>query len=394
MNTRTIGVRGATWRGEVTGHGSLLPSDGSREMDWFIAADDRWYVPRDEASTRQRWYAGFPVCETRVRIPGGDMIQRLYATADLGGLTVMEFENDSPMPVVVAVTRSDVFTTREPHHNPPRGIDLPEGSLLLPVGHRSSTRVALSHVDPAPGRLPDDVATHQQLVRGWEGACDAASRLTLPDHTVVATVARVRSDLMLGIGRTDATVIEEVRLGEHHRDSIVEVAEVVQRRLRVEKRAKRLKWDTPHLMSTAAAAAVMLGDDTAAGDIAHAWLRMADTPVEPVPATMPEGIGSVAWAESLVAFGSPSGGECRVFPHGIPETWWGAPFDVRGVVADPHRRIGLAVRWHGPRPALLWEVTGQVGLVVSHRGWHSVDATGETLLEAPEGAPIEADSAP
>ena len=386
MNGRTIGVRGSTWRGEVTPHGSLQPADGSRELDWFIAADDRWYVPRDEPSTRQKWYAGFPVCETRVRIPGGDMIQRVYATADLGGLTVMEFENDSPMPVVVAVTRSDVYTVREPHDTEPRGIDLPEGSLLLPVGHKSSTRIALAHANPSSGRLPDDVADHGQVVRGWETACDAASRLTLPDHTVTATVARVRSDILLGIGRDRSTVIEEIRLGEHHRDSVLELVDVVQQRLRAEKRAKTLRWDTPHLLSTAAAAAMMLEDDMAAGDIGNAWLRIADRAVEPLPERMPEGIEAVAWAESVVAIGSPSGGECRIFPHGIPEPWWGASFDVRGIVGDPVRRVGFAVRWHGPRPALLWEVSGPAGLVLSHGDWHSVDASGEALLAAPVGA--------
>lgn len=386
MSGRLIGVRGATWRGEVTPHGSLLPADGSRELDWFIAADDRWYVPRDEASTRQKWYAGFPVCETRVRIPGGDMIQRVYATADLGGLTVMEFENDSPMPVVVAVTRSDLYTVREPHANKPQGIDLPEGSLVLPVGHKSSIRVALSHKDPSAGRLPDDVADHGQVVRGWETACDTASRLTLPDHTVVATVARVRSDLLLGIGRDQSTVIEEIRLGEHDRDSVLELVDAVQDRLRAEKRAKTLQWDTPHLLSTAAAAAAMLDDDLAAGDIGGAWLRIADRPVESLPEQMPDGISAVAWAESLVAMGAPSGGHCRIFPHGIPEPWWGASFDVRGIVGDPFRRVGFAVRWHGPRPALLWEVAGPPGLVLSHGDWHSVDASGETLLDAPVAA--------
>ena len=122
VSGRLIGNRGGTWRGTVTEHGSVLPTDGSAELDWFIAADDRWYTPRNEPTTRQKWYAGYPVAETRVKIPGGDMIQRVYSVADLGGMTVMEFENDSTLPIAVAVTRRDVFTTREPAANPPVGI--------------------------------------------------------------------------------------------------------------------------------------------------------------------------------------------------------------------------------------------------------------------------------
>ena len=383
MTSRIIGNRGGQWRGAVTGHGSLQPGDGSAELDWFIAADDRWYIPRTETTTRQKWYAGFPVCETRVRIPGGDMVQRVYAVADLGGMTVMEFENDSPMPVVVAVTRSDVFTTREPHNNPPMGIDLPTSSIVLPVGHKSSTRIALAHHNPTAGRLPDDIAHYQQVVRGWETACDRASRMTVPDHTIVATVARLRADLLLGLHDELDSAIERVRLGEVHRDSIIEVVDAVQRRIKKEKRSKILQWDTPHVLLTAARAAVLLGDDVAASDIGRAWLRYADRQRETLPVEMPEGLSAIAWAESLLSFGSPSGGQCTILPHGIPEPWWGASFDVRGLIGDPHRLVNYAVRWHGARPALLWEVEGAPGIVLSHQSWLSTDASGEALLDAP-----------
>ncbi len=52
MTGRIIGNRGGQWRATVTEHGSVLPDDGGKELDWFIAADDRWYVPRDETTTR------------------------------------------------------------------------------------------------------------------------------------------------------------------------------------------------------------------------------------------------------------------------------------------------------------------------------------------------------
>lgn len=381
MSGRIIGNRGGAWRGTVTEHGSLLPPDG-RELDWFIAADDRWYTPRTEVSTRQKWYAGYPVAETRVHIPGGDLIQRVYAVADLGGMTVMEFENDSPMPVAIAVTRSDVLTTREPSTQPPLGIELPAESLVVPVGHKSTTRIALAHQSPHNGRLPDDTPNHQQVVRGWEKACDAASRINVPDHTIVAGVSRMRSDMLLGIGADDAA-IELVRMGETHSESILHVVDAVQKRLKAEKRAKVLRWDTKHVLLTSALACVKLGDDTAAGDIGSAWLRLADRPSEELPVEMPEGLAGISWIEELLASGSPSGGECKVLSHGIPEPWWGASFEVHGLPADPFRSIGFAVRWHGARPALLWEVSGAPGLVLSHGDWHSTDVTGESLLAAP-----------
>ena len=81
-----------------------------------------------------------------------------------------------------------------------------------------------------------------------------------------------------------------------------------------------------------------------------------------------------------------------MLPHGIPETWWGASFDCRGITADPFRTVSFAVRWHGARPALLWETSGPAGLVLTAGGdnadWHSTDASGETLLAAPAPADV------
>ena len=388
--SRVVGNRGASWRATVSDIGTLVPSDGSAEIAWHVAGDDRWYSPAQEPTLRQKWYAGFPVCETRIRVGNGDVVQRIYSVADLGGMTVIEFENESTLPIAVAVTRSDLFTTRAPADNPPVGIDLPSTSIVIPIGHKSTARVALAHNNPTSGRLPDDTPNHQQVVRGWEAACDVASRITMPDHSVVAGIARVRSELLLGVGVTQDASIELVRLAETHRDSIIEVVEAVQRRVRAEKRSRVLRWDTPHLMASAARACVLLDDEVAAGDIGSTWLRMADRDVQEIPIEIPTGLQAIAWAESLLAQASASGGHCVLLPHGIPETWWGSPFEAHGLIADPHRTISYAVRWHGSRPAVLWEVMGQAGLLLSSGrtdpDWHTTDASGEALLAAPVGA--------
>ena len=94
----TVGTIGSGWRGHVTGWGALDPSDGSGRCDWWIGADDRWYVPAEEPSLRQRHVAGTPVVETSMRVPSGDAVQRVYAVADQGGLTIFEVENCSPLP--------------------------------------------------------------------------------------------------------------------------------------------------------------------------------------------------------------------------------------------------------------------------------------------------------
>lgn len=386
---RQIGVRGGSWRARVDEHGTLLPADGSAPLQWHVAGDDRWYTPANEPTVRQKWYAGYPVVETRMRVGQGDIVQRAYCVADSGGIAVLEFENETSLPVAIALTRADLLTSRPVADNPPMGIDLPAGSIVLPLGHKASLRVGLAHTAPHQGRLPDDTPDHQQVVRGWEGACDVASRVTVPDHTVTAGIAALRSNLLLGEG-SEGAAIELVRLGETHHDSILEVVDAVQRRLKSEKRARTLQWDTPHLLATAARACVLLDDETAAGDIGASWLRIADRPVQELPVEMPAGLAGIAWAESIMATPSPAGGLCTVLPAGIPETWWGSSFEVHNLVADPFRSLSFAVRWHGARPAILWETKGGPGLVLAggagNGDWHTTDVSGEALLAAPVSA--------
>jgi hypothetical protein len=311
----------------------------------------------------------------------------------------MEFENESTLPVAIAVTRRDVLTTRPQIDNPPRGIDLPEDAIVLPLAHAATTRVGLLHDRAHMGRLPDDIPGHQEVVRGWESACNVASRINVPDHALTAGVSAMRSAILLddvsllgdtlraGTASHDHVVIEKVRLGETHEDSVVEVVEVVQRRVKKERRASLLSWDTPHLLATAAWACEKLGDDVAAADIGRTWLRMADTQVEDLPVVGPSGPEMIAWVESLLVRAHPDGGLCTVLPFGIPEPWWGAHFECHDLIADPRHRLSFAVRWHGARPALLWEISGAPGIVIAggatNEEWHSTDMSGETLLAEP-----------
>ena len=54
-------------------------------LDWWIGAEDRWHDPAEEASTRQRLIGAAPVVETRVRVPSGDAVQRVYGARDPAG---------------------------------------------------------------------------------------------------------------------------------------------------------------------------------------------------------------------------------------------------------------------------------------------------------------------
>jgi hypothetical protein len=74
----------------------------------------------------------------------------------------------------------------------------------------------------------------------------------------------------------------------------------------------------------------------------------------------------------------------------LPDPWLGQGFEVHD--APTHfGTMSYAVRWHGARPAVLWELTPHDGVDVVRLtapgldpGWSTVEQSGETLLAAPE----------
>ena len=189
--TTTIGVLGGQWRGRVTPWGDVEGPVGDT-ITWHVAADDRWHTPADEQTVRQTALDGTPVPETRVRIPGGDAIQRVWATADHGGLTVIEVENDSSMAIAVAFSGGGLLTSRPPTEVPVEGIDLPPDTIVLPVGHRTRIRVARAHGPSRLDRLPDELAGPNQVAGGWLAHAEVASRLVLPDPVLATSVVADR----------------------------------------------------------------------------------------------------------------------------------------------------------------------------------------------------------
>jgi hypothetical protein len=80
----------------------------------------------------------------------------------------------------------------------------------------------------------------------------------------------------------------------------------------------------------------------------------------------------------------------------VPRTWFGQGVEVHGM---PTRwgRLSFAVRWHGARPALLWEVEPPPPATVPapptiscpglDPGWSTADPSGEALLAEPPPQP-------
>jgi hypothetical protein len=348
-------------------------------LDWWIGADDRWHVAAHEAAVRQRTLGGTPVFETAMRVPSGDAVQRVYGIGGPGGLVVVEVENASPAAFVVAFTISGARSFEVPAggagdriavdgrpalvlpaapmrwtvgteplsvdtigastgrvadaHDRHRRI---EAALLFPSSHRSRVRIALATNGDDPGPVePARAASATDAAAGWHALLDHGMRVVLPDARLQEAVDLARSQVLLD----------------------------------------------PDPDAAATAALEDWGHDPEA---AWAWrglsrrARRRARRREPVAESEPAGL--LAAVRRLLVDDARG---IELAP-GLPVDWRGRDFEVHDA---PTRagRVSYAVRWHGPRPALLWEVVdAEPGLVVRapalDPAWSTTAPTGETLL--------------
>ena len=107
-NWTAVGNLDSPWEAIVDPRGLVTPWFDGWSLDWWVGADDRWHVPSRELNVRQRLVGDAPVVETAMRVPGGDVVERVYAvrrsSADGGGeLVVAEIENAASVPVALAL---------------------------------------------------------------------------------------------------------------------------------------------------------------------------------------------------------------------------------------------------------------------------------------------------
>jgi hypothetical protein len=376
--TGITGVLGTPWRADVTGWGALLPWDGSPTLDWHVAADDRWHSPGTDGTVRQRRVAGTPVFETRMRVPGGDAVHRSWSVADAGGWTMVEIANESPLPFACAFTRDDVATSRPPAAVPITGIALPATSIVVPVGHRAAVTVGLPHRRDVAPRLPGSVAPVEAVARGWRARADQASRLELPAGHLVDLAVAARCDLLLGglPGREDPVAFllavgELVRLGEVHGEAAAGLAPAVAGA--AQDIARRDGWDADAALAAAGLVLARADERLGVADVARiaAARPLAVPPLEPAP-----WMRAVAALERNLACGG------LLLPAGIPASWRGVDFEAHGLVVAASTTLSFAVRWHGARPAVLWELTGgtvELRAPAVATGWRTTAAAGEAL---------------
>ncbi len=492
----------------LDGGGLLQPAGLGWSVDWWIGADDRWYLPSREASTRQRRIGAGPVIETAVRIPSGDALHRVYGI-NSGGVefTVIEIENDSPVPVALALAirpfdldgtqralavrlddtaitidgRVAVMLPKKPNEFQAANEDLADevkagralsgdtsafgdganAVALYPLPHKTTLRfivpAATAPDSPAAPPLPDAAA----VGRGWDAVVGAGGKIQLPDPGLgaQADAARARllggtlalatrvADLEPGAGRhlhalalsgaardvamsmatlaprfptklrssssgdaaavvaaigQGAMLIDDQALLEAVLDPATQITTLVERSK--DKDATRLA------LGGLARLAEAVGQPDAAADL---WTRAGQPQYPGVPTSI-DGLAKLAEAASATASWGPDEVDPAArywiglrglllqerYPRTIdlvpsfPAAWRGGNFEVIGLRTD-FGALSFAIRWHGYRPALLWEIVSDQPVTLRCPGldpeWSTTEANGETLLA---GAAEELPDAP
>jgi hypothetical protein len=387
-----IGVLGGTRDATVDRVGRVAPRAAGWDLDWWIGADDRWHVPAREAAVRRQLVDGMPVVQTAMRVPGGDAVHRAYGApvADVGEVAVVEIANESPAPFVVALVvrgasavdlgdttvfvdgRSAVRTARPPSRwamaadgttedlvtrgdasdapfaaRRDRGARL-VAAFLYPVAHRTTLRAVIALGTRGlggaePAALPDAAA----VARGWAAQLDRGMRVELPDEALLHAVHTARAATVLAgqAWRVDPAVV------------------------------------------------AVLEDWGLDPEAASAWTRLTGRERRKLGHRSPG--RDASWAQVRALAAEPDAGflaalramlvreadeEITLLPD-WPAEWTGQALDVRDA---PTRSgpVSFSIRWHGDRPALLWEAPAGTRLTAPglDPGWSTAEARGEALL--------------
>jgi hypothetical protein len=471
--TTPVGSLDSTRRAWVDDHG--LVSLPGWSLDWWIGAEDRWHVPSRELAVRQRLVDGAPVVETAMRVPGGDVVQRVFgAVLGTTDALVVEIENATPTPVVLAMAVRPYTTTgRAPvgridlegstvtvdgavgllASKPPSRVATSNGrsgdvatvvlggaagetaspavcadgaataAYLWPLTHRTTMRFVV----PLDGSrtLGGTIPSADQVARGWKVHADRGARLVLPDPQLQSALDAVRRLLLLDDSRPARRAASLARVGLPD-----EAAEVL-RRIEVADagpdlleaaawhwrlfRDLQLARDLAEVVAFAADRAARHGVDAGvldgAADVLHAaGEEQAARVARRAAATAPTGwhdIAPTAELQALLAAASPTwrwpdegahrfldlllGGVATAGPDRTLRVaswfpWLGQGIEVHDL-PTPLGRLSYAVRWHGDRPALLWELDAHDDEAVTltapglDPAWSSAERRGDALLQ-------------
>lgn len=235
-----IGIVGQGPAYALGADGTLGVLGGPTVLDWWVGAEDRWHTASTEAAVRQALAADDTTIETRLRVPGGDVVQRVVAVPDHGqGVAMVEIENATPVPVAIALTLEvrgavrvfddTVAADGSPVLRASRSVarmlvaedrkQLEQGvaagaarppaeadpawagthlAVIFPLPHTAVLRVAVPLVPVDELSTPADLPPIEAVARGWSMHTDRGADFSLPDPRMATVVGAARRHLLVG----------------------------------------------------------------------------------------------------------------------------------------------------------------------------------------------------
>ncbi|WP_419917858.1 hypothetical protein [Candidatus Poriferisocius sp.] len=466
--SRPLDVLGTPGWGEVDACGSVRPGTGDWTLDWWVGASDRWHRASQEATVGQ---SDVGVVETRMKLPDGDAVQRVWAVAGGGtAVAVVEVGNEAATAFAVAlivevpgkvvkVDRTGLVVGDQPvlvWDRPPAAAATGPGAieavlhpgtgavtgdrglsgggrdiaaLVWPLPHTARLAVSTA-LGRGPLLRPSDLPEADAVVRGWRSHLDRGALIEVPDGALAGRIDRNRHRWLGSTGRMETVGMAElcrlsVRLDHHgyHQDAEVVLNEIAERWTTEAPTERLTAFGVHHDLTRSRAAAVRYVE--AVAEAVEAAARVgAEVPVEsivrllnaagqsraardlegldlrPAEAIFPrsrvreyrgdlEGLDlrpAEPREEGLRAELVSEQGDHLLLVPGFRPAWRGGPLAVYGL---PTRfgPVSYAVRWHGDRPALLWELAAHpdqepitVRAPALDESWFSEQVAGEALL--------------
>jgi len=432
--------------GRISTKGTIAVDDGGWRIEWGVKAGVDWRLAHTQTAVRQLRVDDTPVFETWIRVPGGDVIQRVGVVNDgTGRALVVEYENASPEAVIIATVgiadaamttdRGGASIDGKPWIRSasvgaatagadvwaavaagPIGTDTGGhggAAVLTPLPHRQRSTVVVA----IEGEIPTREVTPDEIASGWRAVTAEALDIDVPDVQLSSAWRRVICDLILAAGTDDPVIAGEAawwldlaglhREADRGRGAVLRAADrgtldaegavVGLRALASGEIRAGTKSDLAEIAGPLAAIAgeqldrattrlVTRATESEAPEVASdasalvERLTLADRePTSPVAAGAARVLGYLFDDADVT-------GQLSMLPE-VPEAWKGQSIDVRRMVTGLGS-LSFSVRWHGDRPAVLWERSGGPDDAVLKcpgldPSWSTSARNGEALLAAP-----------
>jgi len=370
------------FRAIVDDQGTVFPLGADHGVQWWVRYGDDWHQPNGETRQRQTRPGTAPILETTMHIPDGRVIATTWAAAATGPGVITEIRNESAAPIAIAVSPEPA-----PWSTSPQG-----KSGVVTVVHGSGMRFVV----PGPGAekaKPEDFPEAERVKAGWDKRFEEIADTQLPGTDLGGFKTQQLVDLFLAEPTPDgACSLSAWGLPTEATRQIAEAApspewlnaavEHWARHRNLADFTEPRRIDLDQLLRSAGRRTAPTDPQSLANLLAALGEHQAATDLQkqkPAQDVWPRRYGALVEETSK---------GLALFPDEFSADWYGKDLAVTGL-ATQWGQFGFALRWHGARPALLWELNPhpETSAVITTPGldtsFESNKNEGETLLAEP-----------